>query len=358
LFAKEIEKSWLKQAVETILLSNVQVLTLTRRTLDWFILRKHTISGILSQKFARHDSKTAKLLKETDREVEIPKTEDVFRLMTESWYTVSKNGTSAVKLGGKNEDVFLRKLRQQNWVKEIFNVGLLEKTGTAYSVSADGICTLSLQHSFDSKFNLKFVDEYLVSGIEIKTKVSNILVDEFRQKSDRYNLGSDLLVVEVGTDNWFDLVPTNNRGQVLQQMMVTGLHACVFSVASLTVRDGSVEIFYSILVVGTQDQIAAYETGLSNVTRDLLDVFVERSKSPDWNDIAIDTDETDLDKARSHYAFWRSYKEQVIEHDFLFNAGVERCIDGIPQYCNKTKGGLDGNSALTVNASYLHNMNT
>jgi len=183
----------------------------------------------------------------------------------------------------------------------------------------------------------------------MKTKVSNDLVNEFREKAARHNIESDLFVVEVGTEKWFDLVPTSNRGQVLQQMLVTGLNACLFSVASLSVRGGSVEMFYSILVVGTEEQIHTYETGLNNVTKNLLDIFVERPKSPDWDSLEFDIDQIDLKRVKSHYAFWRSYKEQVLEHDLLFNGGVARFTDGLSQYYDQIKGGLDTNSTLTSN---------
>jgi len=80
----------------------------------------------------------------------------------------------------------------------------------------------------------------------------------------------------------------------------------------------------------------------------LLGIFIDRPKSPDWNDPVCYVHKNDFDKVRSHYAFWRSYKEQVLERDFLFNGGVGSYIDGILQYYDKIKGGLDGNSALTA----------
>lgn len=141
-------------------------------------------------------------------------------------------------------------------------------------------------------------------------------------------------------------MPLPYRGQILQQMIALGVTSTVFAIGSTEHMTGEREIFYSLLLTIGKDKLSSYEQGLKEVTSFFSSVFIDKPLLPDWSEIENHVDDDGLLRAaKSHYPFWRSFRQSV-EDGFIFSNGIEQYNDGISQYYDVVKAGLDSHSGL------------
>lgn len=193
-----------------------------------------------------------------------------------------------------------------------------------------------------------------IHAIRSFNRICKTQVQSFRRLASDLGTDKDTLhVVAIGSKGWFKYVPLPHRGQILQQMIALGVTSTVFAIGSTESMAGECEIFYTLLLTIGKDELSSYEQGLKEVTSFFSSVFIEKPLFPDWSEIESHVGDDELLLAtKSHYPFWRSFRQSV-KDGFIFSNGIECYIDGISQYYDVVKAGLDSHSRLSSDLGEL-----
>jgi hypothetical protein len=130
-------------------LMNITVLTKAQRMVDWFTLRSFHLSATMFDILFNntYDSKT---------------NEEIICQLCKSWFSHSRS-TAAMVIGAKNEGAIVNAFSRLNYVKGVFECGLLEsKLHPLMAASpSDGVAVVT--------FNGR---ELILTSVEIKTRVA------------------------------------------------------------------------------------------------------------------------------------------------------------------------------------------
>jgi hypothetical protein len=355
LFMKEHSKDALKAALEEAINLICVILTKVQRTADWMLTKKGVISATFAGKLAIYSRLSRQFLQPDGSVPEKPTPAALFQRITNNWFQV-KLSTAYMKKGSANEENVIRNMKERTYVKRLYETGLIKRKGTPFACSPDGIALLDLPDSILDGLNPRRLSGYVFASVEIKSKIATDLVRECRQVANKIRMspklaairGDLLLITKVGTDEYFNVIPRCYRGQVMHQMYVLKSNACLFIVAATGSTGGQLcEILYTVLVLCTDDQLHQWKSGLDNVLGDLLKVYVNPSPNPDWSYLEKNSNQEDLEEAKTNYKFLFAYHEMV-KNGTSFDSGVKRYLSAIVQYYDILKGGLDGNSNYTA----------
>jgi hypothetical protein len=131
--------------------------------------------------------------------------EKVICQLCKSWFSHSRS-TAAMVIGAKNEGAILNAFSKLNYVKGVFECGLLEsKLHPWMTVTPDGIAVVT--------FNGR---ELIVASVEVKTRVATERVTEAQQIAVKYQ--DKLITCDIGDDTWKYCVEKEHSMQVLLQL--------------------------------------------------------------------------------------------------------------------------------------------
>ena len=157
-----------------------------------------------------------------------------------------------MKKGTKNEASVVKSLLCEPYIHDIWDVGLVAMRHYPFiGVSADGVVDCCPPSS----------DNRTIATLEIKTKIAEQLKRLAETVAHRHGHYFECCV---GDSIWFQAVPREYRGQVIQQALVFGVSHAMFVVASVT------RIFYSVLIRVSTSQRDMYLQSLLRY-RHLLD---------------------------------------------------------------------------------------
>jgi hypothetical protein len=143
-----------RQLMESYLNLKCGPLTVSQRTGDWFVLRRFHFTGTLGANI----DPTSVYTNESKLEL--------FNKCVNSWFGRHKS-TVCMQQGSANESFIVQRLQQQEWVTDVFEVGMLQsKIGSPWiSVSPDAI----LVGTVNSPNGLPQEEEEQILFVELKT---------------------------------------------------------------------------------------------------------------------------------------------------------------------------------------------
>ena len=107
------ESSGPKYNAESRLLQNCNPLTIGQRCADWFLMRSFHLTGTVGSTIGSLDDNITN-----------ERLNDILGTLLSSWYNRFPS-TKPMKIGTKNEDSTMMALRQESFVEDLFEVGLL-----------------------------------------------------------------------------------------------------------------------------------------------------------------------------------------------------------------------------------------
>lgn len=165
-----------------------------------------------------------------------------FDLFYKGWFS-SKVSTEPMMRGTANENAVLSALRAMQFVKGLFEVGMLALKDARYlACSPDALALINMQ-SFDEwegdgEGITNDAGEVVVcASVEIKTRVSPISLGEAVRLSS-----PDIVRCEVGDETFRKYVPREHMAQVLHQLVVLRLRFAIYVCAAET------GILYTVII--------------------------------------------------------------------------------------------------------------
>ena len=198
--------SSLKYNAENRLLQNCNPLTIGQRCADWFLMRTFHLTGTVGASIGS-----------LDQNISDDRLNSILNNLTSSWFNRFPS-SKPMKIGSKNENSVMMALRQESFVKDLFEVGLLEHGFMKYvAVSPDGVVLIQVRNSLH------------YACVEVKTRVSDekqiqamaVFQSYGRVVHCKYNYGR-VVHCKYNDFRFKSCVPSDHRGQVLHQAMVTG----------------------------------------------------------------------------------------------------------------------------------------
>ena len=158
----------LRLELEELLEKRCNMLTLSQRCADWFLL-KMIITGTMA----------GKIISQVKNQ-KPPYSHDfihtLFQQCLDSWFSRHKS-SSAMKAGTLNEEPTIEKLRHERFIMRIFECGLIvDKANHCLGVSPDGIALL-IDEDLEDDDAVSEIRSYLLACVEIKTRVSENTID-------------------------------------------------------------------------------------------------------------------------------------------------------------------------------------
>jgi hypothetical protein len=128
-----------------------------------------------------------------------------------------------MKQGSNNEAPLLERLGTQDWVHEVYEIGMLEVIGSPWlAVSPDAIIVATV-NSPDGMFQEEETPQIMF--VEMKTRLGSGTIEK---SMESFKTNGGLVHCCYGDDEFKACVPSGNRSQLIHQSMVTGLDYGVF----------------------------------------------------------------------------------------------------------------------------------
>ena len=200
-----------RETVQATLLQSCYPLTIAQRTGDWFLMRKFRITGTISSSLPNvedleSDESKRKLLEQ----------------FNDSHHNRQHRSTKFMQQGSMNEEPLLEKLEAEEWVHQVFEVGMLQRIEDPWlAVSPDAIIVASVS-SPDGLFQ---EDEEQIMFVEMKTRLAGSTISK---SIDSWRKHGRLVYCNYGDECFNNVVPSSNRSQLIHQAMVTNLNYGVF----------------------------------------------------------------------------------------------------------------------------------
>lgn len=217
-----------KEKMKGFLSSRCDVLSVGQRCADWFIMRQFRVAGtnagkvLLSSNIYRRTAG----VKGNGPERTLKDWDSIF---VSSWFSTMRS-TEAMKRGSVNEDAVLSALQHKPYVHNVFSFGMCSMRNQDYlACSSDGVALIDQQflsgHNFDLTQGMVAIlgKLYYIETVGIKSVFAQNTVNNALQSSE-----VDLLVCRFGDDTFKKFIPTENSGQVIQQMIVLNVHFCLY----------------------------------------------------------------------------------------------------------------------------------
>ena len=154
--------------------------------------------------------------------------------------------------GTKNEDPTVDKLRNENFIVALYDIGLLgDKNNRYIGVSPDGIAILKLPYDI----NGDVVSRTQFACVEIKTRVADstiTIANKALAKHDRF------VRCNYGDIVFKDCVPHNNCIQVIHQACASKFNTGMFVTAKVEEEEGS--IVQIVVVSFTDNDLETYKS--------------------------------------------------------------------------------------------------
>lgn len=323
LFTPPASSSAEKDIVERHLFQNCSVLTISQRCADWFVMRQFRVTGTNGGDILLRDATVRSLI---GLPAQSPESNDMtlpqlLSSFTRTWFS-SLRSTEAMMRGTGNESAVLAALSSREFVKAIYECGMLSMGEENWiSCSPDGVALIDL-----AKVGLSAENGPVFASVEIKTSVAMSSLDRAIGRATK-----DVVTCTVGDQIFRDNIPKEHIGQLILQMMVLKVNFVLYVAASeigimyLVVAHCPEEILQECkesLIRGAKHAVAWAHEGDPKVP-----LFADR-------DSRISIEE--------HLPFWRTINGHVKEKGpfpplKLFKHGSQSLY-------SKTKGGVDGSA--------------
>ena len=214
--------------LEELLEKRCNMLTLSQRCADWFLL-KMIITGTMAGKIISQ-------VKNQKPPYSHEFIHTLFQQCLDSWFSRHKS-SSAMKAGTLNEEPTIEKLCHERFIMRIFECGLIvDKANHCLGVSPDGIALL-IDEDLEDDDAVSEIRSYLLACVEIKTRVSENTIDAAEAALSDHGR---IVKCRYGDATFKECVPANNRGQVLHQATICHFLTGVFVTAKVEEEEGSI----------------------------------------------------------------------------------------------------------------------
>lgn len=342
------KKSAAVKEAEDFFASKVKPLTCWQRSADWFENRMFHITGTAGQNLAKLDMGVRKFLfKDPSWGIQADDSgrtdKEVAALLRNSWIYRSDASTSEMQSGTINEANIAACMKKQSWCEKFFDIGLVaSKEFRCLAVSADGIVRVRIPQT----------NNLVWASAEFKTKLAPELVQKAEQCKSTHG---STIVCKVGDDTYWNAVPTEYRGQIIQQAAVLDLDWVVYACAC------KAQLRYFCFINVPIDVRKAYNESLT-----------KWSHLIDWAHDSIHIDgpppeppqafsDTDRVLISSRFRLWRAIQKRikrdgsVLYPVYIFKSWAQVMY-------NKMKGGIDGSTQyveeLSRSSSSLSKLST
>lgn len=191
--------------IEIKLLEACCPITLEQQSADWYLQRAFRLSGTAAeQTFFQSQSDSSETVEGDTRISRMQKCLD-------SWF--GRHPSTQVVLGD-DEEPLINELRRVDWITEVYDIGLVEwKKAPFIAVSPDGVAEFCVDNTIHH------------ACIEIKKRTDWAEVEDAEDAATDHG---STVHCKFGDDVFKECVPPNDRHQVLQQAIVTGLDYGIF----------------------------------------------------------------------------------------------------------------------------------
>ncbi|PXF43284.1 hypothetical protein BWQ96_06981 [Gracilariopsis chorda] len=225
----------LQDVVSVFLRERCEVLTVSQRCADWFVLRQFRVTGTNAGLVLMSSPCFRSILRlpasSGTEETTMPQW---FERFYKGWFS-TKTSTEAMMRGSANECAVLSALRAKPFVTAVFEVGMLAvKERRFLSCSPDGIAVLDTSiYDSEGVGEVTMQDgegNHIILGcVEIKTRVADSSVGEAVLLSC-----PDVVLCEAGNDTFHKYIPQGHMAQLMQQVFVLGLRVGIYVAAAET----------------------------------------------------------------------------------------------------------------------------
>jgi YqaJ-like viral recombinase domain len=345
-----------KDVVEREILRNCVVLTVGQRCADWFVLRQFRVTGTNAGRFLMEDENVRTELGYSPRHIATVgegmeslarSTTEKMQALVSSWFSTARS-TEAMMRGSRNEPSVMNALERKDFVKCLFEVGMIAKKGKSWmACSPDGIAVIDLNKIPEFNSNEQSLSELqlpwtripefnvlpgidgrcVLCSVEIKTSVAASSLERSIELAS-----VDVKVCRVGDSSFRSFVPEAHIGQILHQMLVLHVSHVVYVAASET------GVMFIIIAYCDISTLSLCELALEQAAGECVDWAYE-----DFLDMPLDND-SDLNKLlKSRLPFWKLVNSYVLEKG-PFYPPLKLFRHGVQTLYSKTKGGVDGSA--------------
>ena len=317
--------------VEQKLLSVCSVVTIWQRCADWFILQQFRVTGTNAGLVAMSNSAMRLSLGLEPASADTENLNDQWiEMFQRSWFS-SKFSTQPMKRGSANENTVLAAIISMCFVRYVFEVGMLCLKDVPYlACSPDGVIILDTEvaerlYPFSSIESHNATENMeVLASFEIKPKVTA------RSLASSISLSSDDPVLStVGDYLLKKYVAKEHMAQMLQQVIILGLHYSVYVVACET------GVLYTVLIYWSPEVIETCLAGLKLICGPVVSwSYEESAKTPQFVDSEL------RPAISSRHLFWKNIDTHVKVHvPFVPLKLFKHASKSF--YC-KTKASVDG----------------
>jgi hypothetical protein len=340
--------------VERRILNNCVVLSTGQRCADWFVLRQFRVTGtnaskiLMSEEGVRAEVGYPLNLDSPQRTTNsIRSSSEVLQDLGKSWFS-SARSTEVMMRGTENEVSVMNALRRKEFVRGLFEVGMIGKKGKDWvACSPDGIAVIDLKKLSDfdtpqvshSQVPLPWMarqqfDELpglegrcVLSSVEIKTRVASPCLERSIQLASL-----DVTVCRVGDSTFQNLIPEAHFGPLLHQMLVLRVNHVMYVSAAET------GITFIVVAYCDLSILSFCEYALEQAVGDcVLWAHAKYLSMP----VIEDAELRKLIDRR--LPFWSLVNTYVLEND-AFYPPLKLFRHGVQTLYSKTKGSLDGSA--------------
>lgn len=358
-----VESDVSKDFIENHIRTMSEPLSVVQRKRDWFLARNFIITGTIGQKIALRNEEVRGFLAPESNITGTVLPKKTFKELVLNWFGPSFS-TSDMKVGTSNEKDVFECLKAADFVKCIYEVGVLRIKEEYIGASPDAVAILRFEQNelpnfvkrglfseddIDPGENLSDRKELLLVSVEIKTKVSEkqerkwrLIKSQFLSEETLISTSTEsVLPVSVGSSAYFRYVPEEYRGQCMSQCLTCDTQYCLLRIQSVS------ELFCTILIYAEHSKLLIYKKAIKVQVDHLLKPFhVLEGKELDTSELTGLVDRKDLAVAISNHPLWAAYQRYIRTYG-LFKYGVHNFKAAVQYIYNKTKQGLDGNTFYT-----------
>ncbi len=335
------------EEAESFLTTRTTFWTASQRSAEWFVLRGFTITATLGHELAVSDPSVREHLLQNPQSfpVEPITLAHAFARMKRSWFDYLRSTVDMTR-GTVNEEQVAVALGRCDEVVTILGCGMAKCSDNEFiGASPDGIVML--------KGSLLNTDEPFWAGLEIKTKIGAEDEDGGINRpamavatsiAQRY-AGQEFIKCTAGRgdDTWFDVVPREYRGQLIQQAAVLNMDYVILVVAT------EMEILYKVLITVPDEVREIYLSALSRFSEGCIKPLLTS------RDIPQDFDPEAWDLARSHIALFLAVRNRVMGTDKMrLLPSVKLFKSATQSVYSHLKGGVDEWSSMLSEFRFGH----
>ena len=322
LFAEDVpdeKKSEDHVWVEKYLQNYCIILTASQCTAEWFLLRSFHLTATMAGRLFNSGYQD-----HTDGEI--------FEALTKSWFSRSRS-TSPMVIGSKNECAVLKAFSQLNYVREVFEVGLVENSGVPFlAASPDAIATIDSAEDYTD-----------IATVEVKTRVAKEKIAAAQDIARKYNYKR--IDCNIGDEVWDECIEKEHSMQVMVQVSVLRVFLSCYIVAQPGTSAGPGRILY--VVVGTvtteyaENFLQCYVARLKDI---LLPLYECRNVGEVLTNLPDGLDQKTIDIVRSRWPLFNCTRETAIAMNYKGFPPTSLYKTTFQMMYNCLKGGLDANS--------------